>query len=66
MAPKSKRRTALVMNRTALKLYAFKWFARGFGHSGKGFHGESLPPSHQGARSILYAEFLRVFEKEHS
>jgi len=49
------------MSRHALRALAADWFLRGFALSGRGFHGESLPSDHEGARSILLAEFDRIW-----
>ena len=59
------RHLLVTMGRGALRALALRWFLRGFAHSGRGFHGESMDISkHPAVEAILIAEFDRVWNEK--
>lgn len=55
------RRTLITMSPEALKLMMYKWYVLGFGDTGRGFNGDTIPPTNKALRSILGARFDRAY-----
>lgn len=59
----ARRRVLLTMSPYAQKLMAKRWFRAGFYCSGYGFHGERITSANTAIKSLITAEFDRLWSK---
>lgn len=60
--PARKMRTVLTMSPEALKLFALRYYLLGFGDTGRGFNGDTIPADNKAIRSILGVRFDRLYK----